>query len=71
MESSRRDLLSDVTDHRSILKTDQNKYYPSFSFTPKTCIELHKTGVSFLPSTFSKALMKLFFFGHDIRAKDW
>jgi len=36
MESSRRDLFNDVADHESILKNNQNTYYPRFSFTPKT-----------------------------------
>jgi len=35
MESSRRDLLNDVAEHRSILENNQNAYYPRFSFTPK------------------------------------
>jgi len=48
MESSRRDLLNDVAEYRSVLKTDQNTYNARFSFTPKTGIELPKTGVSFL-----------------------
>jgi len=38
MESSRRDLLNDVAEHKSILKDNQNTYYPRFSFTPKTDI---------------------------------
>jgi len=44
MDSSRRDLLYDVAEHRSILKNNQN--YPSF--TPRTGIKLPKTGVLFL-----------------------
>jgi len=48
VESSRRDLLIDVAEHRSILKNDQNKFYPRFSFTPKTGIAFPKTGVLFL-----------------------
>jgi len=47
MEISRRDLLNDMAEHRAILKYAQNTYYPRFSFTPKTGIELPKTGVSF------------------------
>jgi len=47
MESSRRDLLNDVAEHRSSLKNDQNTYYPRFSFTPKTGIAFPKTGVLF------------------------
>jgi len=34
MESSRRDLLNDVTEHRSILKNNQNTFYPHFSSSP-------------------------------------
>jgi len=37
-----------MTEHRPILRNKQNTYYPRFSFTPKTGIELPKTGVSFL-----------------------
>jgi len=48
MGSSRRDLLNDVAEHRPILKNNQNTYYPRFSFTPETGIELSKTGVYFL-----------------------
>jgi len=48
MESSRQDLLNDMAEQRSILKTNQNTYYPRFSFTPKTCVSFPKTGVSFL-----------------------
>jgi len=40
MESSRRDFLRDVAEHRSVLKTDQNTYHSRFSFMP--------TGVLFL-----------------------
>jgi len=47
MESSRRDLFNDVTEHRSILKTDQNTYYPRLSSTPTTGMELPKTGVPY------------------------
>jgi len=35
MESSRRDLLNDVADHRSILKNNQNTYYPVLVSHPK------------------------------------
>jgi len=48
MESSHRNILNDVAEHRSILKSDQHRYYPRFSLTPKTRAELPKTGVSFL-----------------------
>jgi len=47
MESFRRD-LNGMAERRSILKTDQNTYYPRFSFTPDIGIELPKTGVLFL-----------------------
>jgi len=36
MESSRRDLLNNVAEHRSILKNNQTTYYPRLSFTPKS-----------------------------------
>jgi len=48
MESSRRDLLNDVAERGSILKNNQNTHYPRFGFTPKTGIELPKTGALFL-----------------------
>jgi len=48
MESSRRDLLNDVPERSSILINNQNTHYPRFGFTPKTDIELPKTGVSLL-----------------------
>jgi len=35
MESSRRDLLNDMAEHRPILKNNQNTYYPRFSSTLK------------------------------------
>jgi len=47
MDSSRRDLLNDRAEYRSIFKNDQNTYYTRFSFTPITGIELPETGVSF------------------------
>jgi len=47
METSRRDLLNDEAEHGSILENDQNTCNLRFSFTPKTGIELPKTGVSF------------------------
>jgi len=37
-----------MTERRSTLKIEQNTYYPRLSFTPKTGIELPKTGVTFL-----------------------
>ena len=33
MESSRRDLLNDMAEHRSIYKNNQNTWYPRFIFT--------------------------------------
>ena len=45
---SRRELSIDVAEHRTILKNNQNSYYPRFSFRSKTGIELPETGVSFL-----------------------
>ena len=48
MESSRRDLFNDVAEHVSILKNNQNTYYPRFGFTPKIGITFLKTGVLFL-----------------------
>jgi len=36
MESSRRNLLNDWAEHRSILKNNQNMYHPPVGFTPKT-----------------------------------
>jgi len=48
MESSRRDLLNDMAERRSILKNIQNTYYPRFGFTPNTGIELPETVVLFL-----------------------
>ena len=32
MESSCRDLSSDMAEHRPILRNNQNTYYPRFSF---------------------------------------
>ena len=48
IESSRRDLLNDMAEHTHILKNRRNMYYLRFSFTPKSGIELPKTGVSFI-----------------------
>jgi len=44
MESSRRDLLNDMTEHRSILKNYQNTYHPRFGFKPKTGIAVPNRG---------------------------
>jgi len=46
MESSRRDLLNNMAEHKPILKNNQNTY-PRFVFTPKTGIAIPKTGFSF------------------------
>jgi len=51
LKRSRRELSIDVAELRSILKNDQDTYYPRFSFTPKTGIELPETGVLFLLCT--------------------
>ena len=48
LESSRRDLLNDVAEHRSILKTDEKTHYPRFSFVPKTGLEVPKMSVLFI-----------------------
>ena len=47
MKSSRRDLLNDVAERRSILKNNQNTYHPRFGFIPKLSTELPKMGVLF------------------------
>jgi len=36
MESSHKDLLNDMAEHQSILKSTQNTYYARDSFTPLT-----------------------------------
>jgi len=38
IESSRRDLLNNMIEHRPILKNNQNMYHPNFGFTPRTGI---------------------------------
>jgi len=43
MESSRRDLLNNVAEHRPILKNDQTST-PAFNFTPKTGKAFPETG---------------------------
>ena len=40
MESSRQDLLNDMTEHWPISKNNQNTYHPRSGFTPKTGIAL-------------------------------
>jgi len=52
METSRRDLLNDMTEHRPILKKKKNTYNPRFSFPPKTGIEFPKTCFVFTVSIF-------------------
>jgi len=47
MESSRRDLLNDMAEHGSILKTNQNTFHPRLGFTPKTGTSIPKTGLCF------------------------
>jgi len=42
MESSRRDLLINMTEHKPILKNNQNTFRPRFGFTPKTGIGFPK-----------------------------
>jgi len=54
MENSRRDLLNDVAEHRSILKNNQNTFNPRFSFTPKAGIAFPKTSVFSLPFNYFK-----------------
>jgi len=48
MESSRRDLLNDMVEHKAVLKNNQNTYQPLFGFTPKTGTVYPRTGVLFL-----------------------
>ena len=47
MESSRRDLLSDMAEHRPILKNNGNTNQPRFGFTLETAITFPKTGFCF------------------------
>ena len=47
MESSRRHLLNDVAELRSMLKNNENTFYPRFSVTRKTGVAFPKTGVLF------------------------
>ena len=58
-ESSRRPLLNDMAEHRSILKNNQITYYPRYIFKPKKRRELPKHGVSFL---LCNPLTKIHFF---------
>jgi len=43
MESSIRDLLNDMAEHRPVFKNNQNTSHPRFGFTPKTGREFPKT----------------------------
>jgi len=43
MESSRRDVLNDIAEHKPILKDNQYTYYPRFGFTPKIGIAFPET----------------------------
>ena len=62
MESSSRNLLNDMAEHRHILKNRQNTYYSRFNFSPKTGIAF-PTGVLFLLCTDTKfAKMKVSWF---------
>ena len=47
MESSRRDLLNDMAEHRPTLKNNLNTYNPRISFLPKIGIAFLKTGFYF------------------------
>ena len=47
MESSRRDLSNSMTEHRLILKNNQNTNHARFGFTPITGIAFPKTGFCF------------------------
>jgi len=47
MESSRRDLLNDMAEHKPILKNNQNTYHTRFGFTPKTGVAFPKTRFCF------------------------
>jgi len=48
MESSRRDLLNDMTEQRPILENNQNTYRSRFRFTPLTGTVFPKTGALIL-----------------------
>jgi len=45
---SRRELSIALAEYKSTLKNNQSAFYPRFSFTPKTGMELLETGVLFL-----------------------
>jgi len=49
MQSSRRDLLNDMAEHRPILKNNQNMFHPRFGLTPKTGIAFPTRGVLPVP----------------------
>jgi len=48
MESSRRDLSIDISEHMPILKKKHNTYHRRFGFTPKTGIAFPKGFFLFL-----------------------
>jgi len=48
METSRWNLSNDMAEHRSILKNNQNTYYPILVLAPKTGLISLKKSVSFL-----------------------
>jgi len=52
MESFRRDLFNDMTEHRAILKNVQNTNYPRFS-------PITKTGIAF-PKIYTLFLLRLY-----------
>jgi len=55
MESSRRDLLNDMAEHRPILKDNQNMYDPRFGFTPKTGTVQHSLKRRFVSTVMAVA----------------
>ena len=57
MESSRRDLLNDMAEHRPILKNNQYTFYTRFGFIPKTGMAFSKIGVLFSPCSPKTSLM--------------
>ena len=48
IESSDGDLLNDMTEHKPILKNNQNTYQPRFGLTPKNRYTIPKNGALFL-----------------------
>jgi len=59
MESSRRNLLNDVAQHRPIVENNQNTHQPRFGFTPKTGIASSKTGFVFTVMHFASLRLKI------------